>query len=74
VALGFRGWAERQRERQASLLADGRDVEATRCWESRSRATLLLDPGGLGRLSWLLLATPGLPRPQWLELAAEEAV
>ena len=73
VALGFRGWAERQRERQASLLADGRDVEATRCWESRSRATLLLDPGGLGRLSWLLLATPGLPRPQWLELAAEEA-
>ncbi|HSL16075.1 MAG TPA: SAM-dependent methyltransferase [Actinomycetota bacterium] len=74
VALGFRGWAERQRERQASLLADGRDVEATRCWESRSRATLLLEPAGLGRLSWLLLATPGLPRPPWLELAAEEAV
>lgn len=71
VALGFRDWAERQRERQAALLAEGREVEATRLWESRSRASLLLDPGGLGRLSWLLIATPGLPAPSWLRAAVD---
>jgi NADH dehydrogenase [ubiquinone] 1 alpha subcomplex assembly factor 7 len=71
LALGFREWAERQRERQAALLAEGRHLEATQTWESRSRATLLLDPAGPGRLSWLLLATPGLPAPAWLARAAE---
>jgi SAM-dependent MidA family methyltransferase len=73
LALGFRNWAERQRERQAALLAEGRDIEATRAWQSRSRATLLLDPGGLGGMTWLLLATPGLPAPAWLERAARQA-
>lgn len=70
LALGFDGWAERQRERQAALGTDGRGVDATRMWASRSRASLLIDPAGLGRLSWLLLATRGLPAPTWLSQAA----
>ena len=69
LALGFREWGERQRERQTALLAEGRDLEATRVWESRSRASVLLERPGLGGLTWLLLATPRLPVPAWLSAA-----
>ena len=49
------------------LLLDERDgLEAVRTWSGRSRATLLIDPSALGRLRWLLLASPGLPSPSWL--------
>jgi SAM-dependent MidA family methyltransferase len=65
-ALGFAEWNATQRARQGELLAEGHGGLATRVWEGRSRASLLVDPGGLGRLKWLLLATEGLPAPGWL--------
>ena len=49
---------------RCSTHRDG--LEAVRTWSGRSRATLLVDPSALGRLRWLLLATPGLPSPSWL--------
>ncbi|HEU4354111.1 MAG TPA: SAM-dependent methyltransferase [Actinomycetota bacterium] len=70
-ALGFERWAASERDRQASMLAEGRGLDAVRSWESRSRASLLVDPAALGRLRWLLLATPDLPRPRWLEIALQ---
>ena len=71
LALGYERWAAGELERQASLLSERRGLEAVRAWESRSRASLLVDPAALGRLRWLLLSTPGLPRPAWLEAALE---
>ena len=47
---------------------EGRQAVAT--WSGRSRATLLINPGALGRLRWLLLATEGLDPPAWLLRAA----
>jgi hypothetical protein len=44
-------------------------LEAVRTWSGRSRATILIDPAALGRLRWLVLATPGLPAPRWLSEA-----
>ena len=70
-ALGYERWAASERERQASMLAEGRGLDAVRSWESRSRASLLVDPAALGRLRWLLLATPELPRPRWLEIVLQ---
>ena len=71
LALGFGEWAGRERSRQGALLNDARGLEAVRTWEARNRAGLLVDAGALGRLWWLLLATPGLPEPGWLALARE---
>ena len=65
LSLGFRTWTEEERRRQAELMASGAGAEATRVWGGRSRASLLVDPAGLGRLRWLLLATPGLAWPAW---------
>jgi len=67
LALGFAEWNESQRARQGGLLAEGEGGRATRVWEGRSRASLLVDPGGLGRLKWLLLATEDLPAPDWIQ-------
>lgn len=73
VALGFEAWLRRELERQTALL-DARDgLEAVRAWSGRSRATLLVDPSALGRLRWLLLASPELPSPPWLDAAAASA-
>jgi SAM-dependent MidA family methyltransferase len=69
LALGFDRWSERARAAQTRLLAE-RGANAARVWESRSRASLLVDPAGLGRLKWLLLATVGLPTPAWMDRAA----
>jgi SAM-dependent MidA family methyltransferase len=66
LALGFEAWLSGELERQTTLLNDGEGLEAVRSWSGRSRATLLVDPTALGRLRWLLLATPGLPQPPWL--------
>jgi len=66
LALGFEGWIREQLRRQRELLDQGRGLEAVRAWGGRSRATLLVEPTGLGRLRWLVLATPGLPAPSWL--------
>jgi SAM-dependent MidA family methyltransferase len=67
AALGLDDWLRGERDRQTELLAAGRGAEAARAWDGRTRAGLLVDPAGLGRLRWLVLATPGLPRPAWLE-------
>lgn len=66
LALGFEAWLRDELGRQTALL-DARDgLEAVRSWSGRSRATLLVDPTALGRIRWLVLATPDLPRPDWL--------
>jgi SAM-dependent MidA family methyltransferase len=66
LALGFAEWNSVQLDRQGSLLARGEGGPATRVWEGRGRAGLLVDPGGLGRQKWLLLATADLTPPAWL--------
>ncbi len=66
LALGFETWLREELERQTALLDAREGLEAVRTWSGRSRATLLVDPSALGRLRWLVLATPGLPRPDWL--------
>jgi hypothetical protein len=47
-------------------LNAGKGSEATRTWQGRHRARMLVDPSGLGRLRWLVLATPDLPEPGWM--------
>ena len=66
MALGFEAWFRSELERQQDLLAARVGLEAVRTWSGRSRATLLIDPAALGRLRWVVLATPGLPPPAWL--------
>ncbi|HEX6231361.1 MAG TPA: SAM-dependent methyltransferase [Actinomycetota bacterium] len=68
-ALGYDEWARSELARQGDLLEGGRGLEAVRAWEARGRARLLLDPGALGRLRWLVLATEGQRAPAWLERA-----
>jgi SAM-dependent MidA family methyltransferase len=70
LALGFEEWLRGELERQRTLLDEREGIEAVRAWSGRSRATLLVDPSALGRLRWLLLASPGLPSPPWLDAAA----
>jgi NADH dehydrogenase [ubiquinone] 1 alpha subcomplex assembly factor 7 len=67
AALGFEAWIRGEIERQQGLLETREGAEAVRAWSERSRATLLVDPGGLGRFRWLLLATQGRPSPSWLD-------
>ncbi len=69
LALGFGAWARGELDRQRRLLDGGAGLEAVRAWGGRSRATLLVDAAGLGRLRWLLVATHGLPAPPWLRVA-----
>ena len=69
LALGFESWLRTELERQTAQLEARDGLEAVRTWSGRSRATLLVDPSALGRLRWLLLATPGLPEPAWLDAA-----
>ncbi len=66
LALGFGTWSEEQRERQSGLLAGGEGAVATKVWEGRGRANLLIDPAGLGRLNWLVLGTPELEAPAFV--------
>jgi NADH dehydrogenase [ubiquinone] 1 alpha subcomplex assembly factor 7 len=66
TSLGFDRWIRDELARQTRSL-DRRDgIDAVRTWSGRSRATLLVDPTGLGRLQWLLLTTPGVPPPAWV--------
>jgi NADH dehydrogenase [ubiquinone] 1 alpha subcomplex assembly factor 7 len=69
TALGFGDWTQDERRRQWELMDARRGAEAVRAWSGRSRATLLLDPSGLGAFGWLLVGTPGLPTPGWLTRA-----
>jgi NADH dehydrogenase [ubiquinone] 1 alpha subcomplex assembly factor 7 len=66
TALGFDNWVHEQLRWQAELLHRREGLDAVRTWSARSRATLLVDPSALGRLRWLLLATPGLQAPAWI--------
>jgi NADH dehydrogenase [ubiquinone] 1 alpha subcomplex assembly factor 7 len=66
LALGLQEWLHAELEHQRELLTTREGAPAVRTWAGRSRATLLADPAGLGRFRWLLIATPGLPRPGWL--------
>jgi len=66
IALGFESWLRDELERQTSQLDAREGLEAVHTWSGRSRATLLVDPTALGRLRWLVLATPDMPRPDWL--------
>ena len=70
LALGLDGWMRGELEGQHRSMDAGRGTEAVRTWSGRSRASLLIDPGGLGRLRWMLLATPGLAPPPWLARAS----
>jgi SAM-dependent MidA family methyltransferase len=66
TALGFDHWVHEQLRWQTELLERREGLDAVRTWSGRSRATLLVDPSALGRLRWLLLATPGLSTPAWM--------
>ena len=66
TALGFDHWVHEQLRWQAELLNRREGLDAVRTWSGRSRASLLIDPSALGRLRWLLLATPGLHAPAWM--------
>ncbi len=69
LALGFEPWLRDELATQQQQLASGQGLEAVRTWSMRSRATMLVDPGALGRMRWLVLATHGLPEPAWLRTA-----
>ncbi len=69
LGLGLDRWMREQLEGQHRSMEAGRGTEAVRTWSGRSQASLLIDPGGLGRLRWMLLATPGLAPPPWLTRA-----
>ena len=66
TALGFDDWIREELRKQHELLDRREGIDAVRTWSVRSRATLLVDPSALGRLRWLLLATPGLEAPAWM--------
>ena len=65
--LGFDAWLRGELDTQREQLAAGRGLDAVRTWSARSRATLLVDPAGLGRMRWLVLAAGGAPAPAWLQ-------
>jgi SAM-dependent MidA family methyltransferase len=67
--LGFEEWMRDELAHQGELLNAGRGSEATRAWDGRNRARMLVDASGLGRLRWLVLATADLPEPAWLDRA-----
>jgi SAM-dependent MidA family methyltransferase len=48
VSLGYRRLEEDARRRQVQLAAEGRPIEANRVYSARGRATMLVDPTGLG--------------------------
>ena len=72
-ALGHGRWERTMREIQSTLQRTGRGAEAVRVWGTRSRAGLLADPSGFGGFWWLVLATEGLPEPDWLIRARADA-
>ena len=67
VSLGFERWVRAELARQGELLSKRAGVDAVRAWAGRSRATLLVDPGRLGRLRWLVLTAGDAPKPDWLD-------
>ena len=72
VALGYAAWDETVRDRQRAMLDERSGREAVASWSERHRASLLVDPAGLGRLRWAALGAGGVPWPGWLVSASEE--
>lgn len=70
AGLGFGTWMRDQLARQASELDASEGAAAVRTWSGRSRASLLIEPAGLGRLRWLVLASPSLPEPAFIHAEA----
>jgi SAM-dependent MidA family methyltransferase len=66
-ALGFEAWIRAELATQREQLAGGQGLQAARTWSARSRSTMLVDPSALGRMRWMVLATPDLPMPPWLD-------
>jgi NADH dehydrogenase [ubiquinone] 1 alpha subcomplex assembly factor 7 len=71
AALGIVEWFQDQRKLQGISLNRGEGREAVRSYEARNRASLLMDPAGLGGLRWLLLSTADRGWPAWAERAAD---
>jgi SAM-dependent MidA family methyltransferase len=63
LSLGYGEETDRLRDRQAVLLNEGRGAEATRLFSARSRASLLVDRGGLGGFLALCLDRDALTAP-----------
>ncbi len=66
AALGFEDWMRGELATQGALLNEGKGMDAVQRWAGRSRASILVSPEQLGRLRWLVLASPGLPRPSFM--------
>ena len=64
-SLGYGGELDRMLRRQTELLNGGRGAEAARVFAERSRASLLIDPAGLGGFRALCLSkgVSEAPRP-----------
>jgi NADH dehydrogenase [ubiquinone] 1 alpha subcomplex assembly factor 7 len=71
TALGLADWLGEERRHQQEMLDASNGIRAVRAWGSRSRARMLADPAGLGRLRWLVIGTAGLAEPPWLARARE---
>jgi NADH dehydrogenase [ubiquinone] 1 alpha subcomplex assembly factor 7 len=71
TALGLADWLGQERRHQQEMLDASNGDEAVRAWGSRSRARILADRAGLGRLRWLVIGTAGLAEPRWLARARE---
>lgn len=71
MANGFEAWLRTELEHQQNQLNSGRGADAVRTWGGRSRASMLVDPAGLGRFRWFVATTPGVAEPEWLASARE---
>ena len=71
LALGFERWTNEQRDLQIRRLNEGAGREAVRTWSGRNAAQLLVDPRELGSLTWMTVATHGLPAPPWVTATTE---
>jgi SAM-dependent MidA family methyltransferase len=70
MALGYDRWSTGERSRQADAQDRRSGREAVAAWSSRNAAAELVDPEGLGRLRWWVVATPDMPEPAWLGRAS----
>lgn len=70
LALGYDRWAQGERRRQVEAQDRRAGREAALAWSGRNAAAQLVDPDGLGRLRWWVVATRDLPEPDWLVAAS----
>jgi NADH dehydrogenase [ubiquinone] 1 alpha subcomplex assembly factor 7 len=65
MSLGLDRWMREALDRQGELVRHRAGIEAVRAMSGRSRATLLVDPAGLGTLQWLVLSAGGTSASAW---------